>query len=410
MAAGRGSISRRPAPSTSAARSTRAARPAVRRGALHPVGESDRHHGQAAGRRAATATRRAARPARSRIVVDGRRQGARGNDPRFAAARASGHAARVPRKAAPRRRCVIDAAARCRSRRHGHRRARRRRDHEGARAAPGAGGAAGRAGAARRRADGADHDRRSACRSSRRAARATRAAAPGGTVTLEPDTGSINVNGARRSTSAAATRPPRPARAACVTGSPRSRSRQRWPARHRRDQSRTAARSPRAARGNGADGGRVDIELKPTDGAVMVDQSAKISADGGGGRSAASRGRRAHLDLHAGRRPHDRGHALGARRRRRDSGKGGLGGMIYFFSDDNHNAVDVGKGKPPDRADGHARRLGRRRRDGRRRAQRRDGLGQRGAVPRGAGEVRDLPQLRRPARRDPQLDGQPRAC
>ena len=98
--------------------------------------------------------------------------------------------------------------------------------------------------------------------------------------------------------------------------------------------------------GNGADGGRVDIELKPTDGAVMVDQGGE---DQRRRRQGGRRGRRRAAAATSGCSPwtaisrsparSPRAAATGPTR-----GTGGLGGMIYFFSDNNHNAVDVGKG------------------------------------------------------------------
>ena len=59
--------------------------------------------------------------------------------------------------------------------------------------------------------------------------------------------------------------------------------------------------------GNGADGGRVDMELTPTDGAVAIDQSAKITVEGGNaGRQRNRRWRRPRLVLHQGRRRNHR--------------------------------------------------------------------------------------------------------
>jgi hypothetical protein len=98
--------------------------------------------------------------------------------------------------------------------------------------------------------------------------------------------------------------------------------------------------------GNGADGGRVDMELIPTDGAVTIDAGAKITVRGGDARGAGTAGGGGHVwfwtkdgdetisgtvDTSGGDAP-DPG------------GIGGGGGMIYFFSDNNHNGVQVCKG------------------------------------------------------------------
>jgi hypothetical protein len=98
--------------------------------------------------------------------------------------------------------------------------------------------------------------------------------------------------------------------------------------------------------GNGADGGRIDMELVPTDGPVLIDQTGNIVVSGGasGGTGTAGGGGHVwfftkdgditcagHVTTNGGDAP-DPG------------GKGGLSGMIYFFSDNNHNAVEVPKG------------------------------------------------------------------
>jgi hypothetical protein len=98
--------------------------------------------------------------------------------------------------------------------------------------------------------------------------------------------------------------------------------------------------------GNGADGGRVDMELVPTDGAVTIDAGAKITVRGGASGGSGTAGGGGHVwfftmdgdetisgtvDTSGGDAP-DPG------------GIGGGGGMIYFLSDNNHNAVEVCKG------------------------------------------------------------------
>ena len=95
--------------------------------------------------------------------------------------------------------------------------------------------------------------------------------------------------------------------------------------------------------GNGADAGRFDFELKATDGAVMVDQSAKINANGGAAIGGVAGGG-GHIWIFTLDGDLTIAGTLSAKGGDAESGKGGLGGMIYMFSDDNHNAVDVGKG------------------------------------------------------------------
>jgi hypothetical protein len=98
--------------------------------------------------------------------------------------------------------------------------------------------------------------------------------------------------------------------------------------------------------GSGADGGRVDMELVPTDGAVTIDAGAKITVKGGTAHGGGTAGGGGHvwfftkdgdetisgtIDVSGGDAP-DPG------------GIGGGSGMIYFLSDNNHNAVQVCKG------------------------------------------------------------------
>ncbi len=95
--------------------------------------------------------------------------------------------------------------------------------------------------------------------------------------------------------------------------------------------------------GNGADGGRVDMELIPTSGAVMIDQSANVVVNGGASGGSGTAGGGGHVwfftkdgDITCA------GHVITDGGDAPDSGGvGGLGGMIYFFSDNNHNGVDV---------------------------------------------------------------------
>jgi hypothetical protein len=166
----------------------------------------------------------------------------------------------------------------------------------------------------------------------------------GGTITLEPGAGSINVAGARAIDVSGGDSQSAPGAGGIVNGSPTA-----DPGSGGLHVSGEIVANggsiAQGGSGNGADGGRVDIELKPTDGVVMVDQGAKISAEGGKAGGAGVAGGGGHIwaftmdgDLTIAGEISVRGGDGG------DSGTGGLGGMIYFFSDDNHNGVDVGKG------------------------------------------------------------------
>jgi len=98
--------------------------------------------------------------------------------------------------------------------------------------------------------------------------------------------------------------------------------------------------------GNGADGGRIDMELVPTDGAVAIDGTGKITVKGGSSGGSGTAGGGGHVwfwtkdgdETIAGTIDVSGGDAPDA------GGVGGQGGMIYFFSDNNHNGVQVCKG------------------------------------------------------------------
>jgi hypothetical protein len=98
--------------------------------------------------------------------------------------------------------------------------------------------------------------------------------------------------------------------------------------------------------GNGADAGRVTFEMIPTLGPATILASGTITADGGasGGRGTAGGGghvwiftKDADVTL-AGKISVRGGQAPD------DGGTGGLGGMVYFFSDNNHNALESSLG------------------------------------------------------------------
>jgi len=165
----------------------------------------------------------------------------------------------------------------------------------------------------------------------------------GGSVTLEPDTGTITVNGARAVDASGGDGGSTPGAGGLITGSARN-----WTSAgglHVTGEMNASGGSiSKGGSGNGADAGRIDFELKATDGAVMVEQSGKLSANGGGAIGGVAGGG-GHIwiftldgDLTIAGTISTRG-GDGT-----EGANGGLGGMIYLFSDDNHNAVDVGKG------------------------------------------------------------------
>jgi hypothetical protein len=98
--------------------------------------------------------------------------------------------------------------------------------------------------------------------------------------------------------------------------------------------------------GNGAEGGRVDFELIPTDGPVTIDPSGKIGVDGGDAGGAGVAGGGGHIWLFT--KDGDLTLAGTASARGGDApdpgGSGGPGGMVYLFSDNNHNATQNDKG------------------------------------------------------------------
>jgi hypothetical protein len=98
--------------------------------------------------------------------------------------------------------------------------------------------------------------------------------------------------------------------------------------------------------GNGADGGRVDMELIPTDGAVAIDMAAKITVEGGASGGSGTAGGGGHVWFFT--KDGDATIAGTISVRGGDApdpgGVGGEGGMIYVFTDNNHNATTVCKG------------------------------------------------------------------
>jgi len=167
----------------------------------------------------------------------------------------------------------------------------------------------------------------------------------GGSVTSEPDTGdliiagpgAIDVSGGASRVAAGA--------GGAVTGGPR----------HDPGGNSVHIAGDIAAAGgkcktggacNGGEGGRVAFELVPTEGNAIVDASGKINVDGGNAAGAGVAGTGGHVWLLT--KDGDVTMAGSISARGGDApdagGNGGLGGNVYFFSDNNHNGTSVAKG------------------------------------------------------------------
>ena len=167
----------------------------------------------------------------------------------------------------------------------------------------------------------------------------------GGTITPEPNSGNVNVAGAMELDLRGGDSMTAPGAGGLLNGGPRQ-----DPGSGGVHVSGEIVASGGAimkgGSGNGADGGRIDMELTPTDGAVTIDQSAKITVEGGNAGGAGTAGGGGHVwfwtkdgdETIAGKISVRGGSAPDP------GGIGGGGGMIYFFSDNNHNGVQVCKG------------------------------------------------------------------
>jgi hypothetical protein len=170
-------------------------------------------------------------------------------------------------------------------------------------------------------------------------------AGTGGTITPEPDTGNVNIAGAMELDLSGGSSMTAPGKGGLLNGGAR-----KDPGSGGVHISGEIVASGgsimKGGSGNGADGGRIDMELTPTDGAVAIDQSAKITVEGGNAGGAGTAGGGGHVwfwtkdgdETIAGNISVRGGSAPDA------GGIGGGGGMIYFFSDNNHDAVQVCKG------------------------------------------------------------------
>ncbi|HXJ20903.1 MAG TPA: hypothetical protein VMT03_11785 [Polyangia bacterium] len=167
----------------------------------------------------------------------------------------------------------------------------------------------------------------------------------GGTLTPEPGTGSINVAGAHAIDLSGGSSMATPGAGGVMNGSPRT-DPGSGGVHVTGDITLNGGSILAGGSGNGADGGSLKITVIPTDGPVLIDQSGNIVADGGSSGGTGTAGGGGHVwfwtqdgDITCA------GHVTASGGDAPDpGGKGGLSGMIYFFSDDNHNAVEVPKG------------------------------------------------------------------
>jgi collagen type III alpha len=170
-------------------------------------------------------------------------------------------------------------------------------------------------------------------------------AGTGGTITPEPDTGNVNVAGAMELDLRGGDSVSAPGAGGLLNGGAR-----KDPGSGGVNVSGEIVASGGSimtgGSGNGADGGRVDMELTPTDGAVMIGQSARITVEGGASGGSGTAGGGGHVWFFT--KDGDETISGNISVRGGDApdpgGIGGGGGMIYFLSDNNHNAVQVCKG------------------------------------------------------------------
>ena len=170
-------------------------------------------------------------------------------------------------------------------------------------------------------------------------------AGTGGTITPEPDTGNVNVAGATELDLRGGDSMTAPGAGGLLNGGARK-DPGSGGVHVSGDIVASGGSIAKGGSGNGADGGRIDMELVPTDGAVTIDQSAKITVEGGDAAGSGTAGGGGHVwfwtkdgdEMIAGHISVRGGNAPDP------GGIGGGGGMIYFFSDNNHNGVEVCKG------------------------------------------------------------------
>ncbi|HTB59868.1 MAG TPA: hypothetical protein VLC06_18480 [Polyangia bacterium] len=171
------------------------------------------------------------------------------------------------------------------------------------------------------------------------------AAGAGGTVTPEPGTGDVNIAGPMAIDLRGGNSMSAPGTGGLLTGS--GRTDPGTGSVHVTGEIDASGGSIMVGgSGNGADGGRVQMELIPTDGAVMIDTTAMITVEGGASGGMGTAGGGGHVWFWT--KDGDATIAGTVSVRGGDApdpgGIGGEGGMIYFFTDNNNNAVQVCKG------------------------------------------------------------------
>jgi hypothetical protein len=167
----------------------------------------------------------------------------------------------------------------------------------------------------------------------------------GGTVTPEPATGTVTIAGAREIDVSGGSSLAAPGAGGLVTGGPRTDPGSGGL--HITGEIIANGGSVRAGgSGNGAEGGRVDFQLVPTDGAVTIDQGATITVEGGASGGAGTAGGGGHVWFFTKDGDANIGGTISVKGGNAPDpgGVGGLGGMIYFFTDNNHDAIHNDKG------------------------------------------------------------------
>jgi hypothetical protein len=170
-------------------------------------------------------------------------------------------------------------------------------------------------------------------------------AGTGGTVTPEPATGNVNFAGPHAVDVTGGNSMSTPGAGGLINGGPRT-DPGGGSVHISGDLDASGGSITMGGSGNGADGGRIDMELTPTDGGFTIDQTANIKVDGGDSGGTGTAGGGGHFWLFT----KDGDLVMSGTATTRGGnapdpgGVGGGGGMIYFFTDNNHDAVDVPKG------------------------------------------------------------------
>ncbi|MES1204963.1 MAG: hypothetical protein ABUS79_03415 [Pseudomonadota bacterium] len=165
------------------------------------------------------------------------------------------------------------------------------------------------------------------------------AAGTGGNLKPEPGTGSFVVAGAHELDLSGGSSMTAPGAGGLLNGGPRSEG--MGGVHVSGDITANGGSIMAGGSGDGADGGRIDMELIPTLGSVTIDQTANLVANGGASGGTGTAGGGGHVWFFtkdgdvtcAGHVITDGGDAPDP------GGVGGKGGMIYFFTDNNFNAT-----------------------------------------------------------------------